>query len=120
MLALLIALLLALFGASSASSTKAPPRTTVMKAAPPPFTIGGRTPPVVAGAVRLREGDVVHFASGVRVLRVSRLECPSDVHRITLHGATWRVPDLPTGYYGVETGSRGQLVRVESHSAPCP
>ena len=119
MLALLIGLVLALlFGVST--STETPLTTTVMKAAPPPFTVDGRTPPVVAGAVRLREGDVVRFRPGVRVLRVNRLECPNDVHRIEIRGSSWRVPDLPTGYYGLDGGTRGQLARVESHSAPCP
>jgi hypothetical protein len=119
MLVLLIGLVLALlFGART--STEAPLKTTVMKAAPPPFTVDGRTPPVVAGAVRLREGEVVRFRTGVRVLEVTRLECPNDVHRIEIRRSTWRVPDLPTGYYGLETRARGQLVRTESHSAPCP
>ena len=118
MLALLVALLVALVWGATQTLTPVP--TTVMKAPPPPFTVDGRTPPVVAGAVRLREGDVVRFGPGVRVLRVNRLECPNDVHHVAIRNAAWHVPDLPTGYYGVETAARGQLVRVESHSAPCP
>ncbi len=119
MLAVLVALVVFLIWGASQTLTPAP-TTTVMKPPPPPFTIDGRAPPVRAGAVTLREGEVIRFGPAVRVLRVNRLECPNDAHRIAIRSSTWRVPDLPTGYYGVETADRGQLVRVESHSAPCP
>src|SRR5215475_3955211 len=114
MVALLVALVLALlFG-------RAEHPTVVMKPPPAPFTVNGRSPRVLAGAVTLHRGDVVRFTAPVRVIQVNRLECPKDVHRIALRGSTWRVPDLPTGLYGVEGAAGDQLVRVQSHSALCP
>jgi len=114
MVALLIGLLFALFFGP------APHPTVVMKAPPAPFTVDGRSPAVRAGAVTLHRGDVVRFRAPVRTIRVNRFECPADVHRITLRGSTWHVPDLPTGLYGIEGAAGNQLVRVQSHSAPCP
>jgi hypothetical protein len=115
MLALLVAVVFALlFGVRTVQPT------VVMKAPPPPFTVDGRVPPVRVGAVTLRRADIVRFSRPVRVLHVDRLECPADVHRITLHNSTWRVPDLPTGFYGIDGAAGGQLVRVRSHDAPCP
>jgi hypothetical protein len=114
MAALLLALLFVLlFG-------RADHPTVVMKPPPAPFTVDGRSPAIRAGAVTLHRGDLVRFTAPVRVISVNRLECPADVHRITLRRSTWRVPDLPTGFYGVEGAAGNQLVRVQSHSAPCP
>jgi hypothetical protein len=113
-LALLVALVFTLlFGAAEHP-------TIVMKPPPAPFTVNGHVPPVRNGAVALHRGDVVRFFTPVRVIRVNRLECANDVHRIALRRSIWRVPDLPTGFYGVEGTTTGQLVRVQSHSAPCP
>jgi hypothetical protein len=113
-LALLVALLFALlFG-------HAEHPTVVMKPPPAPFTVDGRAPVVRAGAVTLHRGDAVRFTAPVRVIHVDRLECPADVHHIAIRKSTWRVPDLPTGFYGVEAAAGDQLVRVQSHSAPCP
>jgi hypothetical protein len=114
MVALLVALLFALFFGPPAHPT------VVMKPPPAPFSVDGRVPPVRNGAVTLHRGDVVRFAKPVRVIRVNRLECPADVHRVVIRSSTWRVPDLPTGFYGVEGAAGDQLVRVQSHSAPCP
>ena len=114
MVALLIGLLFALF------FSRAEHPTVVMKPPPAPFTVDGRSPAVHSGAVTLHRGDIVRFRVPVRVISVNRLECPADVHRITLGSATWRVPDLPTGLYGIEGAAGDQLVRVQSHSAPCP
>lgn len=114
MVALLVALVVALlFG-------HAEQPTVVMKPPPAPFTVDGRVPAIRAGAVTLHRGDVVRFAKVVRVIHVNRLQCVNDVHRIVLRNSTWRVPDLPTGLYGIEGATVGQLVRVQSHSAPCP
>ena len=55
-----------------------------------------------------------------KIFSKHRFECPADVHRITLRGSTSHVPDLPTGLYGIEGAAGNQLVRVQSHSAPCP
>jgi hypothetical protein len=91
-----------------------------MNPPPAPFTVDGRVPAVRAGAVTLRRGDIVRFDTPVRVISIDRFECPADVHRLTLRSSTWHVPDLPTGYYGIEGAHADQLVRVQSHSAPCP
>ena len=115
MVALLIGLVFALLFGGRAEHP-----TVVMKPPPAPFTVDGRSPAVKAGAVTLHRGDVVRFAAPVRVIQVNRLECPADVHRIALEASTWRVPDLPTGLYGVEGAAGDQLVRVRSHDAPCP
>jgi hypothetical protein len=114
-LALLVAFVFALlFGA------QAPHPTVVMKPPPAPFTVDGRVPPVGDGAVTLRRGDLIRFVKTGPVIRVNRLECANDVHRVVVRNSTWRVPDLPTGLYGIEGAAVGQLVRVQSHSAPCP
>ncbi|HZQ16376.1 MAG TPA: hypothetical protein VFA82_06335 [Gaiellaceae bacterium] len=124
MLALLLLVLLALFGgvySASSGSTGRPPTTTPMSAPPAPFTVDGKAAAVRAGAVTLRRGEVVRFERPVRVLVVNRLECPRDLHRIALRHSTWRVPDLPSGFYALSPANGpGQLVRVRSHSAPCP
>ena len=123
MLALLLFLLLALFGvaSSSGSGSATPLHTTVMAAPPPPFTVDGRAARVRAGAVTLRRGEVVRFDRPVPLLLVDRLECAGDVHRIALRRSTWRVPDLPAGFYALSAPhGAGQLVRVQSHAAPCP
>ncbi len=73
-----------------------------------------------AGAVTLRRGETLRFDPPVSVLVVNRLECAADTHRIRIARSTWRVPDLPTGYYTVAGAGTGQVVRVRSHSAPCP
>jgi hypothetical protein len=122
--ALLLFLVLTLFGvASSSGSGSATPlhTTTVMAAPPPPFTVDGRAARVRAGAVTLRRGEVVRFDRPVPLLLVDRLECAGDVHRIALRRSTWRAPDLPAGFYALSVPhGAGQLVRVQRHSAPCP
>jgi hypothetical protein len=115
MLALLVGLVFALLFAGRAEHP-----TVVMKPPPAPFTVDGRRPAVRAGAVTLHRGDVVRFTAPVRVIHVNRLECPGDLHRIALRDSTWNVPDLPSGLYGVEGAAGDQLVRVQSHDAPCP
>jgi hypothetical protein len=121
MLALLLFLLLALLGVEGTGSSVQTYGAPVMKAPPPPFTVNGKAAHVRAGAVTIERGEVIRFKRRVRVLVVDRLECTGDVHRIALSNSTWRVPDLPTGFYALSpTNGSGQLVRVQSHSAPCP
>jgi hypothetical protein len=74
--------------------------------------------------MRLREGQVLRFPHGTEKVRLNRLECAHDLHRIALRDDSWRVPDLPSGEYLLSAlilrHDFGYLVQVRSHAAPCP
>ena len=118
-------LLFGVVGSSSSSSGTATVRPSV-RAAPAmraSFTIDGRSVNAER-SIQLRRGELLVFVPDVTALTVKRLECHGDAHHIALAHRSWRVPDLPTGPY--ELDGRGAnfgfsyLVRVRSHSAPCP
>ena len=127
-IALLILLLLALLGLGTGA---AEPQATRTYAPAPPvatidqtmFTVDG-TALRLSKALRLREGQILRFPRGTENVRLNRLECAHDAHRIALRGDSWRVPDLPSGEYLLSAvilrHDFGYLVHVRSHAAPCP
>jgi hypothetical protein len=124
-IALLAWLFLLVFGVVGASSTGSSSVAVTTTAVAVPahsiaFTIDGHA--VQAGKpVRLQQGEVLRFSPALRTLRVTRLECKHDVHRISLTGSAWRVPDLPTGAYELASAlAFGSVVYVTSHAVPCP
>jgi hypothetical protein len=75
--------------------------------------------------IRLHEGQLLRFPHGTEGVRLNRLECAHDVHRLALRNeVSWRVPDLPSGEYLLSAVILGDdfdyLVHARSHSAPCP
>jgi hypothetical protein len=88
-----------------------------------PFTLDGK-PARGDGTTLMHEGQLLRVTGGAAALRVTRLECKSDTHRIPLSNGAWRVPDLPTGEYQLAGNGPKQsfvsLVTVHSHDAPCP
>jgi len=123
-IALLAWLFLLLFGVVGASSSGSAPAVTTTAVAVPAhslvFTIDGHAVQTNR-PVRLQQGEALRFSPALRTLRVTRLECKHDVHRISLTGSAWHVPDLPTGAYELASApASSSLVFVTSHAAPCP
>jgi hypothetical protein len=129
-LALLVLLLVGVLGLGAGPQSPAPAATPAP--APRPvatltqtlFSVDG-TALDVRKPLRLRRGQVLRFPHGTENVRLNRLECADDVHKIALRdGVSWRVPDLPSGEYlrsaVVLRSNVDYLVRVRSHSAPCP
>jgi hypothetical protein len=126
-LALLVWLLLGFLGlgtgAQHAAATSAPPKP-LATIGQTMFTVDG-TALQRSSTVRLREGQVLRFPRGTEDVRLNRLECAHDVHRIALRDdGSWRVPDLPSGAYLLSAvilrNDFSYLVHVRSHAAPCP
>lgn len=127
-IALLVLLLLGVLGfgtggqqGSWASYPPAKPLATITQTM---FTVDG-TALDRTKTIRLREGEVLRFPRGTQDVRLNRLECAHDVHRIELRGdGSWRVPDLPSGEYLLSAeilrSDFTYLVHVRSHAAPCP
>ena len=127
MVALLVWLLALLLGVvtstSSSSSQGAPTVQATPVTAPAPFTLDG-VPGGLRQPVVLHRGQLLRLAPRFTSLRIARLECRGDVHRLTLAHRAWRVPDLPSGEYRLTgRGARWSftmLASVRSHDAPCP
>jgi hypothetical protein len=105
---------------SSGSGSGAP--TVTVQSAPAasgslPFTVDGRRAGAGGAPLVLRQGQVVRFDAAAAPVRISRLECAHDVHRLR---RTWRVPDLPKGEYALEGRGFGVGFHEPGHSAPCP
>ena len=85
-----------------------------------PFTVDGKVVRATPQPLRLHQGEVLGFQARYAKITVRRLECAGDTHRIALTRHRWRVPDLPSGEYSIETPQFQVEVLVHSHSAPCP
>jgi hypothetical protein len=129
-LALLVLLLVGLLGLSAGPRSPAPAALPAPAARPVAtltqtlFSVDGRALDI-RNPLRLRRGQVLRFPHGTENVRLNRLECTDDVHEIALRGSvSWRVPDLPSGEYLLSAvvlrNNVDYLVRVRSHSAPCP